>query len=426
MLPSVTLMVTIDTEEDNWTPAREHISLENIREAPRLHMFLRSLGVRPTYFTSYHVAACPWAAEIVREFGADGAEVAAHLHPWNTPPLDETFTPSNTMLVNLPVALQRTKIATLTHTWAEAFGVSPRVFRTGRCAFGPSVASALIDAGYIIDSSVTPYINWRRFDDGPDHVGAPVAMYRVDGDRDSRQHVTNGPLVEVPVSVGYTGRNWDARARMDCRIDTNLMRTLRVYGLASRFGVTRRVMLSPETDSVADQVALTRRLIEMNIRHLNLVLHTPTLVPGLSPFAPTQTDVERIYASLEIYVAELSKLAHVTFATVSEAVRDAFPDVAPAADDRARTGRTDEQSGPGDAHHQMPDDRAANQRNSVTVRQRHSGKGAEQRRAQRARVAHEIAEEREERDSFEHEEHAENGRWEEPRKRLRVAGEQQT
>ena len=62
MTPRVTLVVSIDTEEDNWQPVRTEATVDNIRELPRLHRALERVGVRPTYFVSYQVARRPWAA----------------------------------------------------------------------------------------------------------------------------------------------------------------------------------------------------------------------------------------------------------------------------------------------------------------------------------------------------------------------------
>jgi len=126
------LIVSIDTEEDNWQPRRERVTVENIRELPRLDALFQGLGVRATYFTTYQVAIRTWAAAILRDLHAGGAELGAHLHPWNTPPLDDAFVPRNTMLKNLPAALQLAKLERLTATLREAFGARPLAFRAGR------------------------------------------------------------------------------------------------------------------------------------------------------------------------------------------------------------------------------------------------------------------------------------------------------
>src|SRR5439155_773374 len=78
-----------------------------------------------------------WAADILGEVRARwGDEVGAHLHPWNTPPLDDPFLPHNTVLKNLPGALQRAKLEHLTALLTQAVGARPRCFRAGRFGLG--------------------------------------------------------------------------------------------------------------------------------------------------------------------------------------------------------------------------------------------------------------------------------------------------
>src|SRR5215813_8244274 len=123
---ALTLVVSIDTEEDNWDPVRERLTVENIRELPRLDRMFERLGVRATYFTTHQVAGTPWCVEILRGLAASGrAEIGAHLHPWNTPPVQLQLTPRNTMLGNLPIDLQCAKIETLTTLLTQGVGQRP-------------------------------------------------------------------------------------------------------------------------------------------------------------------------------------------------------------------------------------------------------------------------------------------------------------
>jgi hypothetical protein len=46
----------------------------------------------------------------------------------------------------------------------------------------------------------------------------------------------------------------------------------------------RRVILSPEGESLDAMLQLAERLLEQGERFLHLFWHSPSLVPGLSPF----------------------------------------------------------------------------------------------------------------------------------------------
>jgi glycosyltransferase involved in cell wall biosynthesis len=313
------VVVSIDTEEDNWDPARGGITVENIRELVRLDRFFERLGVRATYFTTHQVAITPWAGDILRGLHQSGrAEVGAHLHPWNTPPIDLPLTSRNTMLVNLPEPVQVAKIETITKSITRAIGRRPTSFRAGRWGFGRTTANALLTCGYQVDSSVTPFKNWWE-DDGPTHRGAPLEVYRLDGRGDSRVPVRDGPLIEVPLSWGYARGLWSVRARVHDLLDELRLRHLRLESLAARLHLVNQFVLSPEIAGVEDMVGLSRRLLATGVRHLHVSWHSPSLRPGLSPFITTRADVERLYTGIEEYFARLQELVPIRFATVSEA-----------------------------------------------------------------------------------------------------------
>jgi len=306
----VLMVVSIDTEEDNWYHSRRDATVDNIGELPRLASLFEGLGVRPTYFTTYQVAIDPRAAQLLREAGQSG-EIAAHLHPWNTPPLTEAFLPGNSMLKNLPAALQLAKLQSLTAALQRTFGVSPRSFRAGRYGLGQDTVAALIRCGYEVDSSVTPFVSWEEFDEGPTFVGAPLNIYRLGAGRDVRQPAEQGELIEVPLSSGFSRRPFTLWDRVHRALDVPGLRRLR--------GLCKRTLLSPEGASVADMLSLSCRLLERGVRHLQLTLHSPSLKPGLSPFTPTAGDVARLYAMIEEYLTRLSQSTSLTCVTVSEA-----------------------------------------------------------------------------------------------------------
>ncbi|HEY3280086.1 MAG TPA: hypothetical protein VGJ83_06200 [Gemmatimonadales bacterium] len=319
-MPEVLLVVSIDTEEDNWSRSRDNVTLANIRELRPQAALFKQLGVRPTYFTTYHVAVDHCAADLLREVSEDGrAEIAAHLHPWNTPPLTEAFVARNSMLKNLPAELQLEKLQRVTAALQEAFDLPPTAFRAGRYGLGRETVGALLRCGYQVDSSVSPFIDLRTTDDGPTFVGAPMTAYRLAPDRDVREPAPDGTLVEIPLSYGFNRGPfgfWDPVRR---GLEAAPLRWLHLAGIAARAGLLKRLILSPEIASVSEMLTLSRRLLEQGVRHLHLTWHSPTLKPGLSPFAATAADVARVYRAVAGYVEGLSRLTPFRCATVSEA-----------------------------------------------------------------------------------------------------------
>lgn len=320
----IDLTVSIDTEEDSWEPSIESTGARNILELPRLAAFFAGLGVRATYFVTYQVASDPRAAGILRELGTDGAEIGAHLHPWNTPPycgLESRVT----MLKNYPEAAQYDKIRRLLETIESNIGVRPVSFRAGRFGIGPSTTSALLRAGLLIDSSVTPFLTWKPFDDGPSFITAPTRIYRVSAGEDVCRPCDSGSLSEVPISVGYTRFGPAVWPMLTRTFGRRSLRRLRLGGLAARTGLLRRVILSPEVSTTDDMVRMSCRMIAGKASHFHMFFHSNSLVPGLTPFVKSPEEVERLYRRIEQYVVRMNALRPVRYRTVREAARTLAP-----------------------------------------------------------------------------------------------------
>ena len=272
------------------------------------------------------MASEPWSAAILRELAESGAaEIGAHLHPWNTPPLDEAPLPRNSMLNNLPADLQRRKLRTLRDALAAATGHAPNSFRAGRFGLGPETVTELLACGFRVDSSVTPWIDWTQFDGGPDFRGAPQHCYRVRAAQDPRTPAADGALLELPVSSGFTRRPFGWRAAAHAALSAGALRRLPLARIASRLGVVRHVILTPEAESVADMLQLAERLLEQGERFLHFFWHSPSLVPGLTPFVTSASDRTRLFTSIDAFMNGASKLAHLVPMTVSEAAQALDP-----------------------------------------------------------------------------------------------------
>lgn len=325
---TIPLIVSVDTEEDSWGPSTS-LAVENIRELPRFHAFMRRFGVRPTYFTAYTVASEPWAAATVRDLVAENeGEFAAHLHPWNTPPLRETAALRHTMMKNLPVDLQREKLERLTETITAVADGRPTSFRAGRFGMGPAVVKYLVELGYRADSSVTPYLDWTSCDEGPDYRTAPLSPYRISSSKGLADPSPDGELVEVPVSVGYSREPFYLWDRVHSTLDSRAFRRLRLPGIAGRLGIIKKVILSPENETAADMMVLARRLVE-GPGLVHMMLHSSTLSPGLTPFTATAADVERLYAKMESFFEQFAAITPFQSLTVTEVADQLAPDLIP-------------------------------------------------------------------------------------------------
>jgi hypothetical protein len=280
--PDVLSVVTIDTEEDNWTVTDpEKITLRNIEQIPRMQEIFDDYGIVPTYMISYPVANNPKCRDIIKEIYISGrCDIGVHCHPWNTPPFLENRTDINSMFCNLSGELQRKKIKSLRGKFIESFDMEPKTFRCGRWGFNSAVGRNLLQAGFQIDSSITAFTDWRG-SHGPDFSAC----------RPSPFHFTfngnlpgSGRLLEIPASIGYLQKN-------DLLVNSLYHRLVKVgwkgrsfATVAARLKIINRLTLSPETTGSEDMIRLAEVLITKGARVLNAFFHSSSLLPGCSPF----------------------------------------------------------------------------------------------------------------------------------------------
>ena len=93
------LFMVVDTEEEfDWTkPFSPHATeITNIRHQHLAHRIFERYGVVPTYAVDFPVADHREAVEPLRDFlSGNLCEIGAQLHPWVTPPHNETVCERN-------------------------------------------------------------------------------------------------------------------------------------------------------------------------------------------------------------------------------------------------------------------------------------------------------------------------------------------
>jgi hypothetical protein len=277
------------------------------------------LNAPVTYFVTHAVAADGASCRVLRKLVDQGnSEIGAHLHPWNTPPLTESISPPNLMLNNLPASLQFSKLRGLTDRLEDAFGQAPASFRAGRSGLGSSTIDVTRRCGYTIDSGVMPFYDLRPVH-GPNFVGAPNRAYCIGESGNALEPLDAGPVLEIPVSSAYSRvpfERWDAIHR---RLGSRIGQALRLTGLASRTGLLRKIALKPELESVEDMLTLSRTLVGQGTPHLQIMWHSPSLLPGKSPFVRTSAERDRLLARIRGFIEGLRQTCPVRFVTLSQA-----------------------------------------------------------------------------------------------------------
>jgi peptidoglycan/xylan/chitin deacetylase (PgdA/CDA1 family) len=296
------LIVTIDTEEDNWSAySNTDNSVENIARIPDLNRIFDEYGVKPTYLVTYPVAINPRSIDILGRILQEGkCEIGAHCHPWNTPPFEEELNRRNTMMCNLPANLVYRKMSVLHEAIQSNLGITPASFRPGRWGFGPGVARALWLLGYRVDSSVTPYVDWSA-SAGPDFSEHSPDLFRFCPSQNGFAD-QNGSLLEVPVSIGFTQANFAFANRVLKTLKKVCPKKFHLIGVLKKLRLLNLVWLSPEASKSKDLRALANRLKKNGHRVLNFTFHSGSLVSGLTPFSNTKKGSMEIMQRIENFL----------------------------------------------------------------------------------------------------------------------------
>jgi hypothetical protein len=293
------LVITIDVEEDSWDQFQDaDDSLENIGRIPMLQALFDRYGAVPTYLVTYPVLANRRAMGLLQDIYDRGrCEIGAHCHPWNTPPIREASSFENTYLFNLPAGLVREKIETLTNGLRDRLGAQPTSFRAGRWGFGSGVAAAIRDLGYQIDTSITPYWDWREFG-GPDFSGAPSAPYLFDPENIFEMK-PGGSLMEIPPTIGFLRDDFARAARLRRRITQSPVARFHLMGMLDRLKVLSFRWLTPELWNGTEMVALAKSFMRNGGLVLNMSFHSVTLLPGKGEYLREESQVPIFLSHIE-------------------------------------------------------------------------------------------------------------------------------
>lgn len=289
------LLVVIDTEEEfDWRAPhdRNSRSVDCIGEQHHAQVLFARHDLVPTYVVDHPVATTPASAAVFRKWAHDGAcIVGAHLHPWVNPPDREEVTARNSYPGNLPMDLEREKLAILTDAIAENIGRRPNIYKAGRYGLGPNSARVLSDLGYEIDLSVVPATDFGA-DGGPDFRGMP---------HDPFWFGLEGGLFEIPLTRGFPGRLGTAGEAVYDVIGGGLGQRLRLPGLMSRLGLVERIALTPEGVTLEDCKRVTEHLLGVGRRVFTFAYHSSTLLPGGSPYVRTMEGRQRFLDKMDAY-----------------------------------------------------------------------------------------------------------------------------
>lgn len=325
------VLVFADTEEEfDWSkPRRRDATATRTTAAlPDLHRRLFGFGIRTAYMVDYPIADAPAAVAVLRDFLEAGeCSIGTQLHPWVNPPFVEALTVRNSFSGNLPKAVEADKLTRLTERIEQSFGVRPTVYRAGRYGVGANSIALLEALGYVADVSVRAGFDYGG-EDGPRfHLVEPRPFWV-------------GPerrLLEIPLSTFYTG----ALRRFGGRLFHAASRVPRLPGLLAHGRLLGRVPLTPEGTSLAEALEAIRIGLGEGQRVFSISYHSPSVVPGHTPYVRDAADLARFNAWWDGVLTLLAK-SGVEPGTVADVVAAARKTLAaPTAEPLSAQARTE-------------------------------------------------------------------------------------
>lgn len=319
------IVVSVDTEADGQWRHGAPLTTENVGWWAPFQGVCERHAAAPTYLVTSEIVADERAVAFLAPLAGRGAaEVGAHLHPWTTPPFEAEpglawNDASHAYPSHLGEDLLAAKLRTLTRQIEEAFDAAPTSFRAGRFGLDAAGARLLAELGYVVDSSVTPYLSWADnpgrpgWGGGPDFRRHDAYPFRVDG--------TGMPgLVELPVTIlptyALTRRCRLLRERWEARPLRVARRVLRVWQRP------QPLWLRPRPEYGADDLeALLREAERRHLPFTVFMFHSSELMPGASPYRPDQTSVDELLTLLDRLFGLARQRGH-SFVTLSAAGRE--------------------------------------------------------------------------------------------------------
>ncbi len=310
------ILVFVDTEEDfDWSKpmTRENVSVDSISALPAIHQIMANRGIQPHYLVDYPIATSPLAVSVLKELTANnGGVIGSQLHAWANPPYREELNLENTYPGNLEVSLERAKLHSLSQVIEDNFAISPKVYRAGRYGVGKNTPQILHELGYDADVSVRALFDYSPTG-GPDFSKISFNPYWFGPDNQ---------LLEIPLSNCFVGPLASLGPKL-FSFNQNLG-WLNAFSnsFLSRSRLLRRIGLTPEGMPLTAALRAVDELQRQNSSFYCISYHSPSAVPGNTPYVRTAEDLAVFKHWLETVLDYLITDIGAVPGTITEVVKN--------------------------------------------------------------------------------------------------------
>jgi len=305
---SLQVVVSVDVEEDGLGCGRYPRippGLTNVAALQRLEFLPRDFGLPLTLLATYPVVMDDACASLLRRWRESlGAEIGAHLHPWNTPPFSDGKMEGDGKLTPLDAE----KMAILRAAVMDRAGGEAHSFRMGRFAVSEALFDDVQRAGFQRESSVVPY----HVTSGTlEAYSASSRPYCLRPATDSASALWEIPLTTLPIcSSAGRGLAFVTRSASRRPWQAGLQRAFQRVGV---------VGVHPAWFSLPMMCWAARMQVARGGRLIHIFLHSSELLPGCVPAYPTEQSVQALVNRLSAFLRWLVRRYPVAGVTLSSA-----------------------------------------------------------------------------------------------------------
>lgn len=296
---TIFFVVTIDTEIDkspDWRTSDKETFFSVLDGIPeKLAPLFDTYRAKPTYLLSSEVIEnkeCVTALKTI-----NNCELGTHLHGDLIEPKRKVYKLSNAytlaMQCSYPRKIEYQKLKNLTDLFTKKFGYVPTSFRAGRFAAGDNTINSLEKFGYLVDSSVTPGVDWDYPEGRANFLHANNQPYFPSTDKILKS--ASSKILEVPVSIVCS------RFRQYLHYSSNIMIFRRLNRIIDK--IFPAYWLRPSFQSSKEMLYVIKKMMKQHhtreIVVLNMMFHSMEIISNASPYTKTEKECEGLLKRIE-------------------------------------------------------------------------------------------------------------------------------
>ena len=180
------------------------------------------------------------------------------------------------------------RVASLNVSRLLAFDIQTNIYKAGRYGFGPNTSGILQKLGLEIDLSFCPPFDHSE-EGGPDY-----SSYKAEPFWFGRKRI-----LEIPVTGAFVG--WAGSASKTVYKLASRFKVLRLTGILAKISAVDRLLLTPEGFNTDEHIKITKYLYERGVRVFTWSFHSPSVVPGYTPYVQNEYELRNFLDSFRKY-----------------------------------------------------------------------------------------------------------------------------